>query len=36
MKCIDPKEAGDADLWINIWEELQLPVSKEFLVEATA
>ena len=22
-KCIDPK-AGDADLWINIWEELHL------------
>ena len=25
-KCIDPK-AGDADLWIKIWEELYLPVS---------
>ena len=22
-KCIDPK-AGDADLWIEIWEELRL------------
>ena len=26
-KCIDPK-AGDADLWIKIWEELHLQVSK--------
>ena len=30
-KCIDPK--ADADLWIKIWEELQLLVSKEKLVE---
>ena len=27
-KCIDPK-AGDADLWIKIWEELHLLMSKE-------
>ena len=31
-KCIDPK-AGDADLWIKIWEELHLLVSKEISVE---
>ena len=31
-KCIDPK-AGDADLWIKIWEELHLLMSKEILVE---
>ena len=31
-KCIDPK-AGDADLWIKIWEELHLLVSKEIWVE---
>ena len=31
--CIDPK-AGDADLWINIWEELHLLMSKGILVEA--
>ena len=30
-KCIDPK-AGDADLWIKIWEELHLLMSKEVLV----
>ena len=32
-KCIDPK-VGDADLWIKIWEELQLSTSKEKLVDA--
>ena len=32
-KCIDPK-AGDADLWIKIWEELHLLMSRELLVEA--
>ena len=31
-KCIDPK-AGDADMWMNIWEELHLQVSKEIVVE---
>ena len=31
-KCIDPK-AGDADLWIKMWEELQLSTLKEILVE---
>ena len=31
-ECTDP-EAGDADLWIKIWEELRLPRSKEILVE---
>ena len=31
-KCIDPN-AGDADLWIKIWEELHLSASKEILVE---
>ena len=31
-KCIDPK-AGDAGLWIKIWEELQLSKSKEILLE---
>ena len=31
-KCIDPN-AGDADLWIKIWEELHLLVSKEISVE---
>ena len=31
-KCIDPK-AGDADVWVKIWEEVHLPVSKEMLVE---
>ena len=31
-KCIEPK-AADADLWIRIWEELQLSTSKEILVE---
>ena len=31
-KCIDPK-AGDADLWIKIWEELHLLMSKENLVD---
>ena len=31
-KCIDPN-AGDADLWIKIWEELHLLLSKEMLVE---
>ena len=30
--CIHPK-AGDADLWIKIWEELHLLTSKEILVE---
>ena len=30
-KCINPK-AGDADLWIKIWEVLRL-LSKEILVE---
>ena len=32
-KCIDPK-VGDADLWMKIWEELQLLTSKEILVDA--
>ena len=32
MKCIDPK-AGDADLWIEIWEELHSLISREILVE---
>ena len=32
-KCIDPK-VGDADLWIKIWDELQLSTSKEKLVDA--
>ena len=31
-KCIDPK-AGDAGLWIKIWEDLHLPVSEEIVVE---
>ena len=31
-KCIDPK-AGDADLWIKNWEELQLSASREISVE---
>ena len=31
--CIDPK-AGDADRWINFWEELHQRRSKEILVEA--
>ena len=31
-KCIDPK-TGDADLWIKIWEELHLLMSKETLVK---
>ena len=31
-KCIDPK-AGDADMWVKIWEGLHLPRSKEMLVE---
>ena len=31
-ECIDPK-AGDADLWIKIWEKLQLLASKDILVE---
>ena len=31
-KCIDPK-AGDADLWIKIWEELHPVKSEEILVE---
>ena len=31
-KYIDPK-AGDADLWIKIWEEMHLLVSKFLLVE---
>ena len=31
-KCIDPK-AGDAALWIKIWEELHLLMSKEIMVE---
>ena len=32
MKCIDPK-AGDADLWINIREELHHPISRDIVVE---
>ena len=31
-QCINPK-AGNADLWIKIWEELHLLTSKEVLVE---
>ena len=31
-KCIDPN-AGDVDLWIQVWEELHLLTSKEMLVE---
>ena len=31
-KCINPK-AGDADMWIKIWDELHLLTSKETLVE---
>ena len=31
-ECTDP-EAGDADLWIKIWEGLQLSTSKEILME---
>ena len=31
-KCIDPK-AGDADLWIKIWEELHLLMSNQILVD---
>ena len=34
-KCSDPK-AGDADLWMKIWEESHLPVSKEISVEGGA
>ena len=32
-ECIKPK-AGNADLWIKIWEELHLWTSKETLVDA--
>ena len=31
-KCIDPK-VGDADLWIKIWEELHMQISKEIWVK---
>ena len=31
-ECTDP-EAGDAHLWITIWEGLQLSTSKEILME---
>ena len=31
-KCVDPK-AGDADLWIKIWEELHLLAQKDISVE---
>ena len=31
-KCIDPN-AGDVDLWIQVWEELHLLTPKEMLVE---
>ena len=31
-KCVDPK-AGDADLWIKIWEELQSPAARDIVVE---
>ena len=31
-RCSDPK-ASDAHLWIKIWEELQVLMSKDFLVE---
>ena len=33
-ECIDPK-AGDADLWIKIWEELHLLAARE-MVEVKA
>ena len=32
-ECIEPR-AGDADLWIKIWEELQELVKRGILVEA--
>ena len=32
VKCIGPR-AGDADLWIRMWEELYCLNSKEMLVE---
>ena len=32
-ECITPR-AGDADLWIKIWEELHLSAASEFVVEA--
>ena len=32
MKCIDPK-AGDADVWIKMWEELHRLTSREILIE---
>ena len=31
-KCIDTK-AGDADLWIKIWEQVHHLVSRDFVVE---
>ena len=31
-KCIDPK-AGDADLWIEIWEELHKIAARDIVVE---